>query len=86
MVGRTAPFQRLGIAEKLLPPVTSLHIAPDELGRKAAKLLIEHLDKGARYHKKWTQLSNPASSSEPHRDEPRCEAPRGKLTWAGLLG
>jgi DNA-binding LacI/PurR family transcriptional regulator len=37
----------LGIAEKLLPPVTSLHIAPDELGRRAAKLLIEHLDKGA---------------------------------------
>ena len=36
----------LGIAEKLLPPVTSLHIAPDELGRRAAKLLIEQLDKG----------------------------------------
>ena len=36
----------LGIAEKLLPPVTSLHIAPDELGRRAAKLLIERLDRG----------------------------------------
>jgi LacI family transcriptional regulator len=34
----------LGIAEKLLPPVTALHIAPDELGRHAAKLLIERLD------------------------------------------
>jgi len=36
----------LGIAEKLLPPVTALHIAPDELGRRAVKLLIEQLDKG----------------------------------------
>jgi len=36
----------LGIAEKLLPPVTALHIAPDELGRRAAKLLIERLDRG----------------------------------------
>ncbi len=34
----------LGIAEKLLPPVTALHIAPDELGRKAAQLLIEQLE------------------------------------------
>jgi len=34
----------LGIAEKLLPPVTALHIAPDELGRNAAKLLVERLD------------------------------------------
>jgi LacI family transcriptional regulator len=36
----------LGIAEKLLPPVTSLHIAPDELGRKAAEVLIGQLDNG----------------------------------------
>lgn len=36
----------LGIAEKLLPPVTGLHIAPDTLGRKAAKLLIEQLENG----------------------------------------
>ena len=36
----------LGIAEKLLPPVTALHIAPDELGRKAAEVLIGQLDNG----------------------------------------
>ncbi|GBC99932.1 Ribose operon repressor [bacterium HR17] len=36
----------LGIAEKLLPPVTALHISPDELGRKAAQALIEWLDEG----------------------------------------
>ncbi len=34
----------LGIAEKLHPPVTALHIAPDELGRHAANLLIMRLD------------------------------------------
>ncbi len=34
----------LGIAEKLLPPVTALYIAPDELGRKAVQLLIQWLD------------------------------------------
>ncbi len=37
----------LGVAEKLLPPVTALHIAPDELGRKAAQVLIDRLDNGA---------------------------------------
>lgn len=36
----------LGIAEKLLPLVTALHISPDELGRKAAQVLIEWLDRG----------------------------------------
>lgn len=36
----------LGVAEKLLPPVTALHIAPDELGRKAAELLIDYLENG----------------------------------------
>ncbi len=36
----------LGIAEKLLPPVTALHVSPDELGRKAAQVLIEWLDRG----------------------------------------
>jgi len=34
----------LGIAEKLLPPVTALHIAPDELGRRAAQLLLARLE------------------------------------------
>lgn len=33
----------LGVAETLLPPVTALHIAPAELGRKAAGLLIMRL-------------------------------------------
>jgi len=31
----------------LLPPGTALHIAPDELGRKAAQVLIDQLDNGA---------------------------------------
>ncbi len=34
----------LGVAEKLLPPVTALHIAPDELGRKAAQILLGQLE------------------------------------------
>jgi len=37
----------LGVAEKLLPPGTATHIAPDKLGRKAAQVLIDQLDNGA---------------------------------------
>jgi DNA-binding LacI/PurR family transcriptional regulator len=49
VVKRIASLNDLGIAEKLLPPVTTLHIAPDELWRKFAKLLTEQFGQVKRH-------------------------------------